>query len=60
MSLSLLLSVSTCVVVVRFETGKVFSWEVTVMPQSLVLSCYDVRNGCGGKKMYCWEMGMDI
>ena len=45
---SLLLSVSTYNVVVRFDTVKIFFWEITVTPQSLVLSCFYVNNKHGG------------
>ena len=48
MSSSLFLLVSTCVVGVRFDKSKVCLWEITVTPQSLLISCFDVNNYHGG------------
>ena len=43
-------SVSTHVVVVRFDTSKVCLWEIIVTPQLLVILCCDVNNECCGTK----------
>ena len=48
LSSSLLLVVSTCVVVDRFDTGKFCLWEITMTPQSLVISCCDMNNNNSG------------
>ena len=34
--------------VVRFDTGKFRLWEITVTPQSLVISCCGMNNDRGG------------
>ena len=47
MFLSFLLSIPPCFVVVRFETGEGCLWEITVTPQSLVLSRCDDNKECG-------------
>ena len=47
-SSSLLLSVSTRIVVVRFETVKVCLWLIKVTPKPLVILCFDVNNRHGG------------
>ena len=44
---SFLVSISTCFVVVRFDTGEGFLWEITVTPQSFVLSRCDDKKERG-------------